>query len=173
MAKGQVSATSHCIREGTVWSDLHLRYDVTMMDHNLPFATPPAALLEAALYVSDIDAAERFYGDILGLDPIVRVGNRHVFYRVGAGILLIFNPEETCKPPNNPELPVPPHGAQGPGHFCFAVEGLALDDWCARLEAAGVEIEADFHWPNGARSLYFRDPAGNSIEMAEPRLWEK
>ena len=26
-------------------------------------------------------------------------------------------------------------------------------------------------WPNGARSLYFRDPAGNSVEIAEPRLW--
>ncbi|KGM86966.1 putative ring-cleavage extradiol dioxygenase [Roseovarius mucosus DSM 17069] len=144
-----------------------------MTDQDLPFAAPPAELLEAALYVPDIDSAERFYGGILGLDPIVRVGNRHVFYRVGAGILLIFNPEETCKPPNNPELPVPSHGAHGQGHFCFAVEGLALDDWRARLEAAGVEIEADFHWPNGARSIYFRDPAGNSIEMAEPRLWER
>jgi catechol 2,3-dioxygenase-like lactoylglutathione lyase family enzyme len=144
-----------------------------MTDQDLPFATPPAGLLEAALYAADLDAAERFYGDILGLDRIVRVGDRHVFFRVGAGVLLIFNPEETRKPPNNPDLPVPPHGTQGPGHFCFAIEGLALDDWRARLEAAGVEIEADFHWSNGARSIYFRDPAGNSIEMAEPRLWEK
>ena len=26
-------------------------------------------------------------------------------------------------------------------------------------------------WPNGARSIYFRDPAGNSLECAEPGLW--
>ncbi|MET4128851.1 VOC family protein [Roseovarius sp. MBR-6] len=140
-----------------------------MTDDVLP---PPAAILEAALYACDLDAAEAFYGGLLGLERIVRVGARHVFYRVGAGVLLIFNPDETAKPPDSPALPVPPHGAQGPGHFCFAVEGPALDRWRTRLEAAGVAIEADFRWPGGARSVYFRDPAGNSIEMAEPRLWE-
>jgi catechol 2,3-dioxygenase-like lactoylglutathione lyase family enzyme len=139
----------------------------------LPPATPLRAILEAALYAADLDAAERFYGGVLGLERIVRVADRHVFYRLGAGVLLIFNPDETCKPPTNPDLPVPSHGAHGPGHFCFSVEGTALDDWCARLEAAGVKIEADFHWPNGARSIYFRDPAGNSLEMAEPCLWAR
>ncbi|MGN6582964.1 MAG: glyoxalase/bleomycin resistance/extradiol dioxygenase family protein, partial [Rhizobiaceae bacterium] len=24
---------------------------------------------------------------------------------------------------------------------------------------------------SGGRSIYFRDPAGNSIEFAEPRIW--
>lgn len=124
-----------------------------MTDPALPAAPAPAAILEAALYAADLDAAERFYGDVLGLERIVRVAARHVFYRVGAGVLLIFNPAETCKPPGNPDLPVPPHGATGPGHVCLAVEGVALDAWRARLEAAGVEIEADFRWPNGARSI--------------------
>ncbi|WP_294613437.1 VOC family protein [uncultured Roseovarius sp.] len=144
-----------------------------MTDQNLPSAPEPLGILEAALYVADLDAAERFYGDVLGLERIVRVADRHVFYRVGAGVLLIFNPMETCKPSGNPDLPVPAHGTLGPGHFCFAVDRAALDTWRARLVAAGVEIEADFQWPNGARSIYFRDPAKNSIEMAEPRLWEK
>ena len=36
---------------------------------------------------------------------------------------------------------------------------------------AGMTIEADFRWPNGARSLYFRDPAGNSVEIVDPGLW--
>lgn len=143
-----------------------------MTSTDLP-AAPAPGMLEAALYAGDLDAAERFYGGVLGLERIVRVGVRHVFYRVGGGVLLIFNPSETCKPPGNADLPVPPHGAQGSGHFCFAVEGAALDDWRARLEAAGVEIEADFQWPNGACSIYFRDPAGNSLEMAEPRLWAR
>ena len=143
-----------------------------MSETDLPPAPAPG-ILEAALYAADLDAVERFYGGVLGLERIVRVGVRHVFYRVGAGVLLIFNPGETRKPPGNPDLPVPPHGAEGPGHFCFAVEGAALEAWRARLEASGVEIEADFHWPNGARSIYFRDPAGNSLEMAEPRLWAR
>lgn len=134
---------------------------------------PPSAILEAALYADDLDAAERFYGGLLGLERITRMGERHVFYRVGTGVLLIFNPGETGRPPANPALPVPPHGARGPGHFCFAVEEPALGLWRARLAAAGVEIEADFRWPGGARSIYVRDPAGNSVEMAEPRLWAR
>ncbi len=128
-------------------------------------------VLEAALYVDDLDAAEAFYGVVLGLEKIVRAGNRHVFFRAGETVVLLFNPEETRKPAGNPALPVPPHGAQGAGHLCFRVEEASLDVWRRRLEAAGVVIEADFRWPNGARSLYFRDPAGNSLEMAPAALW--
>ena len=32
--------------------------------------------------------------------------------------------------------------------------------------------EADFAWPGGGRSVYVRDPAGNSIEFADPAIWE-
>ncbi|WP_372604742.1 VOC family protein [Actibacterium sp.] len=136
---------------------------------------PPAprltAMLETALYARDLDAAEAFYGGVLGLEKLTRIGNRHVFFRVGTGVLLIFNPDETVKPPLNPAMPVPPHGAPGPGHACFAVPEPDLSAWRAALLAAGVQIEADFHWPHGPRSIYFRDPAGNSLEMAEPSLW--
>jgi catechol 2,3-dioxygenase-like lactoylglutathione lyase family enzyme len=66
---------------------------------------------------------------------------------------------------------VPTHGAKGPGHLCFRAPGGTIDDWRRHLEAAGVEIEMDFEWPQGGRSIYFRDPAGNSLEFAEPRIW--
>lgn len=46
-----------------------------------------------------------------------------------------------------------------------------MDAWRGHLEQSGVTIEADFRWPNGARSIYFRDPDGNSLEIAEPKLW--
>ena len=39
------------------------------------------------------------------------------------------------------------------------------------LEKQGIYIEADFEWPDGGRSIYFRDPAGNCLEFAEPRIW--
>ena len=68
--------------------------------------------------------------------------------------------------------PRPPHGARGPGHVAFAATAAELDRLRARLVAAGIEIEADFLWPGGARSIYVRDPAGNSVELAEPRLWD-
>jgi len=35
-----------------------------------------------------------------------------------------------------------------------------------------VAVEADFEWPGGGRSIYFRDPAGNCLEFAEPRIWK-
>ncbi len=41
----------------------------------------------------------------------------------------------------------------------------------AKLKAAGIEIESEVHWPNGGRSIYFRDPAGNSLECAEAKIW--
>lgn len=142
------------------------------MGDDMAMTTPAlGGILEAAVYASDLDAAERFYGSLLGLERIQRVGDRHVFFRVGATILLVFNPSETEKPPGNPRLPVPSHGARGPGHVCFAASDEAIADWKRRLENAGVEIESDFRWPNGARSVYFRDPAGNSVEIAEPALW--
>ncbi|NLR98743.1 glyoxalase/bleomycin resistance/extradiol dioxygenase family protein [Rhizobium sp. P38BS-XIX] len=128
-------------------------------------------VLETALYADDLDAAEAFYGGILGLQKISRGGDRHVFYRCGPGVLLIFNSEETVKPHDPGALPVPPHGTKGHGHVCFRLDNDDIEGMARKLKAAGVDIEADFHWPNGGRSIYFRDPAGNSLECAEPRIW--
>ncbi|SFA96381.1 Catechol 2,3-dioxygenase [Rhizobium sp. NFR07] len=128
-------------------------------------------ILETAVYADDIDAAEAFYGRLLGLEKVLRAGDRHVFFRCGPGILLIFNPAETVKPPSGDALPVPPHGSTGPGHVCFRMDGEAIDRTVEKLNKAGIAIESDFRWPNGARSIYFRDPAGNSLECAEPKLW--
>ncbi|WP_442582940.1 VOC family protein [Mesorhizobium sp. ASY16-5R] len=132
----------------------------------------PSAILESALYVTDLDAAEVFYRDVLGLSLISRVDGRHVFFHCGQGVLLLFNAEATKIPPSpNARLPVPPHGATGQGHLCFAATAQEIERWKTRLEAQGIAIEADFEWPNGGRSIYFRDPSGNSLEFAEPRIW--
>ncbi|MBW9112310.1 VOC family protein [Rhizobium cauense] len=128
-------------------------------------------MLETALYADDLDKAEAFYEGILGLSKISRSGNRHVFYRCGAGVLLIFNPEETIKPPSSTSLQVPPHGTTGAGHACFRVSADNLDAMAARLTTAGVVIESEVTWPQGGRSIYFRDPDGNSLECAEARIW--
>lgn len=128
-------------------------------------------VLEAAVYVEDLDAAEAFYGGLLGLEVIVRQEGRHVFFRCGPSVVLCFVAEATREPPGPGALPVPPHGATGAGHVCLAAPGETLDAWAARLEAAGTGVESDFRWPNGARSVYCRDPSGNSVEFAEPHLW--
>lgn len=132
----------------------------------------PAGILETVLYAKDLAATEIFYRDVLGLDPFVSVAGRHLFYRCGDQVLLIFNPVATKIAPAPDALPVPPHGAEGPGHICFRAAAAEIDAWVARLRAKGVVIEADFEWPAGGRSIYFRDPAGNCLEFAEPRIWK-
>jgi catechol 2,3-dioxygenase-like lactoylglutathione lyase family enzyme len=141
------------------------------MAQNITTMTP-SAILESALYVTDLAAAETFYGKVLGLEFISRADGRHVFFRCGRGVLLLFNAAATeIAPPAGARLPVPPHGARGPGHLCFQANAQEIDGWKAALQAKGVVIEADFEWPNGGRSIYFRDPSGNSLEFAEPRIW--
>lgn len=135
---------------------------------------PPSLLgtLESALYATDLDAAATFWRDVIGLEEIGRVPGRHVFFRCGAQVLLVFHPAATAKPPKpDARLPVPPHGTQGPGHFCMAAAEQDINAWRDHLQEAGVAIEADFTWPQGGRSIYFRDPAGNSIEIADPSIW--
>jgi catechol 2,3-dioxygenase-like lactoylglutathione lyase family enzyme len=122
--------------------------------------------------VTDLAAAKAFYAGVLGLEQISEVDGRHVFFRCGRSVLLLFDAEATSQPPApGAKLPVPPHGTAGQGHLCFAASAEEIDRWKAALEADGSKIEADFEWPGGGRSIYFRDPSGNSLEFAEPRLW--
>ncbi|MEL7027598.1 MAG: VOC family protein [Pseudomonadota bacterium] len=129
----------------------------------------PEAILETALYVTDLNRAAVFYGEVLGLEEVSRGADRHIFYGVGPGMLLLFVAEVT-KTPSGP-IPVPGHGAYGEGHVCFRVPGDELEAWADRFDVEGIEIEADFHWPNGARSIYVRDPDRNSVEFSEAMLW--
>lgn len=140
-------------------------------------APPLLGTLESALYADDLDAAVAFWQGVIGLPCFQRQPGRHAFFRVTDSpqpqVLLVFRADATRHPPApDARLPVPPHGARGPGHFCLAVAPGQLDAWRSHLEAAGIAIETDFHWPNGARSIYFRDPAGNSIEIADPAIWQ-
>lgn len=129
----------------------------------------PLRVLESCLYAEDLDAAHAFYAGVLQLRLHSRVAGRHNFYHCGAGMVLVFHPDATnqCHPDG-----IPCHGSHGAEHLCWAVEREDLDAWRAHLQAAGVAIEHEHTWPNGARSIYFRDPAGNSLEFATPRLWE-
>lgn len=124
-------------------------------------------LLEASLYASDLDAAEHFYAGVLGLDVAGRVAGRHVFFRCGDGMLLVFDPAATRAEGGQ----VPAHGTTGAGHLAFAATAEELDEWRAHLRSHGIEIEHEARWPRGASSFYVRDPAGNSIEFAEAALW--
>lgn len=128
------------------------------------------AILETVLYAADLQAAEAFYSRVFGLRVVRRLAGKFVFFRCGAGMLLIFDPAQSAAA--DAENPIPRHGAVGAGHLCFATgPGQTIEAWRAHLVAHGIEIEAQHVWPGGARSLYLRDPAGNSIEIGEPKMW--
>jgi catechol 2,3-dioxygenase-like lactoylglutathione lyase family enzyme len=135
----------------------------------------PDGILETVLYAKDLTVIEGFYRDVLGLEPFAKAPGRHLFYRCGGTgreqVLLIFNPIATSVPPASGSLPVPPHGMDGEGHICFRASAAELQAWRQRLTEMRVPIEADFEWPAGGHSIYFRDPAGNCLEFAEPRIW--
>jgi len=127
----------------------------------------PDGVIETCLYVDDLDAAAVFYRDVLGLELVAREAGRHVFLRCGASMVLLFNPDR-CSADGSSD--VPRHGAHGPGHLALAVDNDELPAWRAHLEARGVAIEQVIERPSG-NSLYFRDPAGNSLELTTPAIW--
>ena len=124
-------------------------------------------LLETAIYGPDLEALERFYVDLLGLEVVARTPGRNSVLRCGASALILFDPAAS----GGSGGPFPPHGGPGRGHIAFCIPLDEFDAWRTRLAAAGVAIEREVEWPDGNRSLYFRDPAGNSLEFAPPTLW--
>jgi catechol 2,3-dioxygenase-like lactoylglutathione lyase family enzyme len=128
---------------------------------------PIEHLIETSIYANDLEAAERFYHDVLGLVPAGREAGRHVFFPIGpSSMLLVFRSETTLKGEH-----LPAHGAHGPGHFALGIRAEDLDTWRARLTSCKVSIEHEESWPGGGHSLYFRDPAGNSVELLTPGVW--
>ena len=121
--------------------------------------TAVRALGEVALRVEDLALMRRFYAEVLGLD-VLGESPEGVLFRVAPGhgghtqVLALFDRR------------VPLSAAQTtPDHLAFTIDRADFEAECRRLEAAGLSLElrthAWVHW----RSLYFRDPEGNEVEL--------
>ncbi len=128
------------------------------------------SILETILYGEDIAAMRRFYEGVVGLKVRRELEGQFVFFHCGEAMLLVFNPLLSVVKPKS-FTSAPPHGAKGSGHVCFAASAEELEEWRQHLARHGIGIEADFEWPDGGHSIYCRDPAGNSVEFAEPKIW--
>jgi catechol 2,3-dioxygenase-like lactoylglutathione lyase family enzyme len=126
----------------------------------------PRRVYETVVYASDLEAARAFYRDALGLREV----EGGVFRLDDDGVMLLFDPRLSSQPGRV----VPSHGPTGAVHVAFSVGEGELDAWRERLADLGVELEQDQDWERGgARSLYVRDPAGNSVELVEGDLWPR
>jgi catechol 2,3-dioxygenase-like lactoylglutathione lyase family enzyme len=125
----------------------------------------PHSVYETVVYASDLEAAAGFYRDVLELRQV----DDGAFRLDDGGMLLLFDPALSSRDGR----PVPSHGASGEGHVAFSIADNELDAWREKLRAIGVELEQEKEWPQGGRSIYVRDPAGNSVELVEGDLWPR
>lgn len=116
---------------------------------------------EAVLYVSDLARATDFYTDVLGL-PLTAAFDEARFLQTGPDSTLILFDAGGIRRRHSV---IPSHGATGEGHVALAVPPDEIDDWRERLKRHGVIIEHEQTWSLGTRSIYFRDPDNNSLEL--------
>jgi catechol 2,3-dioxygenase-like lactoylglutathione lyase family enzyme len=135
--------------------------------------TPPVfKIVETSLYVNDLRLSESFYTGVLGLRVHSRKESRHVFLVAGRNMLLLFNPQTLRKEKElEGENAIPQVYESSRTHIAFEIDPLDYDTWKAHLAASKVDIEQEVRWGNGTRSMYFRDPDGNVIELIENGLW--
>jgi catechol-2,3-dioxygenase len=126
------------------------------------------AILETILYGYDLDVLEHFYLDVLGLKRIAATPGRNVVLQCGRSALILFNANVSSQTGGK----FPAHGAKGPGHIAFVAQENELERWRIHLEKKKIKIETEVTWIEGGTSLYFRDPAGNSVELAPPAIWD-
>lgn len=118
------------------------------------------------LTVDDIEATTRFYERTLGFTrELFRGPDGEPRYALKFGRQKINLQDRSTVTPTKARQPT-----FGSGDFCL-LASVPLDDVVAHLRAENVAIEAGPVPRRGAlgalRSVYFRDPDGNLVEVAE------
>ncbi len=117
------------------------------------------------LTVASPEASAAFYRDAVGAE-VVRFGEGRLAIGLGGSKVNLHRAGSEL----SPRASVPTVGA---GDFCIVADE-PLDAVAARLRALGVAVELGPVTRTGARgpivSIYFRDPDGNLVEVANDRL---
>jgi len=123
-------------------------------------------VLETCIYVSDLEQTKRFYRDILGIQVHSELEGRHVFFKTGSSMLMVFIAQESRRGKT-----LPPHGADGDIHLALKINRDDLQQWKEYLKKNNITIESEHAWGDRGISLYFRDPDGNLVELVNPDIW--
>lgn len=133
-----------------------------------------------AMEVTDLDRAEQFYGQALGMETVCRdngeLGNGRLIMKNTTGQFLILERVATlsqrsrfCGPEVN-KVPDPGAGLRYKGaHLAMSVGSIEeYDEIYGRLEATGAYLEGDLRAAQrkpGEKSVYFYDPFGNRLQL--------
>jgi catechol 2,3-dioxygenase-like lactoylglutathione lyase family enzyme len=133
----------------------------------------PDSILETILYANDLEQAAWFYGEVLGLEMPREPSQLAAVFRVSPQqVLIIFDPTVS----DQPNRPVPSHGSRGPGHIALRIDPDDYDNWLRRLSQHGIAVEQEVEWAahtDPGRSIYMRDPTGNSVELITADIWRE
>ncbi|MBF8261249.1 MAG: glyoxalase/bleomycin resistance protein/dioxygenase [candidate division NC10 bacterium] len=119
-----------------------------------------------SLRVSDLDASEKFYIEILGMRPVWRSEGEIAFLECGNDDLaLIQIPKEEVQ-----AFRQRAQSSQSLHHFGFRVRSKdGIDQLAEEMKARGIVIDdGPRDHRDGSRSFYFRDPDGNHVQI----LWD-
>ena len=113
----------------------------------------------SVIFVRDMEAMRRFYEDVLGFALARELSPDWLEYRIGANTLALARPRLVPD-----DAPVPEGTAALQLAFRVPVEDV--DRCAAELEAKNVAIlSPPTDRPFGHRTLFFRDPDGNVLEI--------
>jgi catechol 2,3-dioxygenase-like lactoylglutathione lyase family enzyme len=113
--------------------------------------------------VSDLNRAEKFYTEVLGLEVAQRFGRHQVLLRCGSQMLALFARHDL--PPRVADRIENPLGK---GHHAFKI---SQEDWQAAqtlFAQQGTPTYGPIDWGDHD-CLYFLDPDGNLLEIVAYR----
>lgn len=121
------------------------------------------ALGEVNLRAKNLRKMTDFYENVLGLEPIFK-NRKHVFLKVANGyqghpqVVALFDSRyEGGAAPDTTRTTL--------HHIAFSISKNDFKSERARLKKVGVKVNVQLHREPHWRSMYFRDPEGNQLEL--------
>ena len=117
------------------------------------------AIAYTVVFVRDMAAMRRFYEDILGFALLRELSPGWIEYRIGANTLALATPSRTAA-----DAPIPSGSAAL--QLAFKVPVVDVDRCAHELLQHGVALlSPPTDQAFGHRTLFFRDPDGNLLEI--------
>lgn len=120
-----------------------------------------------AVYVTDLEQAERFYVGVLGLERVMRLPDQVLLKLADVNIGLMKAEDHDPRRPAGERAASLLENPLGKAHHAFQIEAEDLEAWQSKLAHAGIPTSRVVDWGDH-RCLYFLDPDCNLLELVTP-----